>query len=92
MLKELLAQHQEQANNHPISGDEYDTWKHSKVTKRFFADFQDAILSQVEDVGKHQGAERRSHHALQFGTSYDTHEALKSWLPLELSEEADYEA
>lgn len=88
MLKDYLNKLQEQRNNHPISSDEYDTWKHDKVTKRLLFDLEEALLSNIEDVGGDaRSIESIAKNAILFGSARDTIELIKDWKPEEL--EAD---
>lgn len=87
MLENYLNKMQEQHSLNPIDEGEFETWKGSKVTKRFFADFQELILLQVEDIGKETSdSEAIVRHSIEFNTSYTSYQTLIDWKPDELDE------
>jgi len=84
MLENYLKKAQEQHNLNPIHQEEYLAWKESKVTRRFFAEFKEAIIIQIEDIGAAATFDDLARNAVQFKTTHDTYETLKDWTPSEI--------
>ena len=89
MLKEVLEKMEQSSHNHPISSDEYDSWKSSKVTKRLFADLDYSVISGLESITRHGTNEDIAKKAIEFSTSRENVESVKEWLPTELAGDDD---
>lgn len=87
MLENYLKKIREHNNLHPIQDEDFQAWKENPVTKRFFSDFQCAILVQMDDVGQDINQEEITIQAIEFKTARDTYDFLANeWNPAGVEE------
>lgn len=76
-------------NNHPISKEQFDSWKNNKVTKRLLADLDEVLISLTDNISVSSEPSVQAQKATEFATTRDNIQFINFWYPIETQEEIE---